>query len=313
MLAADLRDHIAEVDRRVVGGAYAREAEEIRRAAELIPALRARLDLGEFRGSLNPGTGKPQLLLSFHSRSHGEVVLKVYGRPRPNEGAVQSFWYAAGVAVVEVLAAGDDPLSWLLMPKVRGRPPNPDEAVGLTSEVGALMARAHSRYRLDVGRRQDLHQGVAHHLMAVMAAVSRHGYRIPPGWQAAAASIYSSDAESTFLHGDLTVKNLLRDRDGSLLVLDTCGYTGPAEFDAARWSARSGGSARACRVLHSWLDREPGLDTGRAERLLGMELLMEAGARELAKEEHRANWSTRDEETMRCLEFAGDLLACVQR
>ena len=81
-----IEEQIEQVDRRVTGGAYSGEAAEIRRAEDIVPRLRDRLGLVKFRGSLNPGHGKPQLLLGFWSAEHGDVVLKAYadsGRTSP--------------------------------------------------------------------------------------------------------------------------------------------------------------------------------------------------------------------------------------
>ena len=110
------------------------------------------------------------------------------------------------------------------------------------------------------------------------------------------------------MHGDLTVLNLLQDDVGRLLMLDTCGYTGPAEFDAARWSARTGGAAAATDLLTAWCRREPELDRRLANKLLGLELLMEAGVREIVKDERRIDWTVTDSETQRLFAVGSELL-----
>lgn len=307
-LSAAIREQIEQVDRRVMGGggAYAAEREEIRRASQTVEQLRVRLELAKFLHTLNPGSGKPQLLLGFRSVRCDRVVLKVYGRPRPNEAAVQGFWARAGVSVVEILAAGDDPVSWLLMPMVSGTPPELGDDTALTCALGEIMTTAHAVYSPEVGLPRDLYTGLAGHLGVVLAALGRHGYAPPDGWEGAARQLYRSGAP-TFLHGDLTPNNLLREPSGRLRLLDTCGYTGAAEFDGARWCARVGGSQRAVMLLDTWMRTESGLDAELASALLGLELLMEAGVRELVKEERHQSWERRDEETHRCLTLGARL------
>jgi phosphotransferase family enzyme len=302
-----VEEQIEQVRRRVIGGAYSGEAAEIRRAAEIVPRLRDRLGLVNFRGSLNPGLGKPQLLLGFCSAEHGDVVLKVYGRKRPNESAVQALWHSARVPAVPVLSAGDDPVSWLLMPRVLGQQPRPEAGPDLTGYLAGILRAAHAVYSAAVGKPRDLAAGVGVHLRRVLAAAERHGYPLPGGWESAALKYYRAGM-GTFLHGDLTVRNLLQDDAGRLLLLDTCGYIGPAEFDAARWSARTGGAAGAADLLAAWCRSEPELDLRLATRLLGLELLMEAGVREIIKEERGVDWAVTDAETRRLFSVGSELL-----
>lgn len=305
-LSRAIEEHIDQVDRRVADGAYAAEAAEIRRAVKSLGQIREQLGLVKFRCSLNPGLGKPQLLLAFWSADRGDVALKVYGRRRPNEAAVQALWSSAGVPVVPVLAAGDDPVSWLLMPRVDGQQPCPQASADLTVELAGIMRTAHAVYSAAVGTRRDLEAGVGIHLHKVLATAARHGYPLPDHWERAAREYYREGTD-TFLHGDLTVLNLLQDKAGQLHLLDTCGYTGPAEFDAARWSARMGGVAQAMEFLNAWCRSEPELDRGLADRLLGLEFLMEAGVREIVKEERGLDWAAKDAETLRLLSVGREL------
>ena len=296
-----LQNQIRQVDARVdgAGGAYAAEREEIRRAVAFVDCLCERLGLNECERDLNPGTGKPQLLLLMCDAQGERVVLKVYGMQRPNEAPVQGLWANEGVATVRVLDSGDDPVSWLLMPYLSGIAPAQADGPALTVDVAHIMSVAHGIYRANVGRPQELYAGVGMHLRRVLAAATRHDYAVPPDVDINAAQLMSSGVP-TFLHGDLTTANLLRGSNG-LRILDTCGYTGPAEFDAARWSARVGGSLGAIEVLNHWLGVETALDPRLARRLLGLELLMQAGVREIVKEERGLPWTERDDETQRLL------------
>jgi Phosphotransferase enzyme family len=305
-LKAAIGRQIAQVERRVRGGwdLYAGERDEIRRAAAATAHLVARLGLGPFRELLNEGSGKPQLLLAFQTGG-ADVVLKIYGRRRPNEAAVQRLWSGRGVPVVPVLACGDEPVSWLLMPFIDGRPPALDAS--LTAEVAAAAAAAHAVYRPGTGLRLSLLDGVKVHLDRVVVALDRHGYPPPAGWSALAGRWYPA-GRPTLLHGDLAPVNLIRTAAGRLLLLDTCGYTGPAEFDAARWAARVGGAGGAVAELEAWLRVETGLDAPTARRLLGLELLMEAGVRELVKQERGEDWRPRDDLTTRYLAASAELL-----
>jgi Aminoglycoside/hydroxyurea antibiotic resistance kinase len=296
-----LQEQICQVDARVDGaaGVYAAERDEIRRAVAFVDELCGELGLGQFERILNPSTGKPQLLLLMRNAWGDRVVLKVYGRQRPNEAAVQRLWWQKGVATVRVLDSGDDPVSWLLMPYVPGIAPSLAECPALTADVACIMTAAHCIYQDSVGSPRDLYAGIGMHLRTVLGVAARHDYDVPTGVDLKAAEVMRSGAP-TFLHGDLGPTNLLRTPSG-LRILDICGYTGPAEFDAARWCARVGGSRSAETALARWLDVEAALDPDLADRLLGLELLMEAGVREIVKEERGLPWIQRDDETQRLL------------
>ncbi len=301
------REKIRQVDARVNGaqGVYSAERDEIRRAVAFVDELCGRLSLGELERVLNPDSGKPQLLLLMRDARGGRVVLKVYGRLRPNEAAVQRLWWQQGVATVRVLDSGDDPVSWLLMPNVTGIVPALATGPALTADVARIMDAAHRIKRADVGTPRDLFTGVGVHLRNMLVVATRHHYAVPSGVDVKAAEVMQSGMP-TFLHGDLAPVNLLRGPD-RLRVLDTCGYTGPAEFDAARWCARVGGSRGAVEMLARWLEVETALNVDLAHRLLGLELLMEAGVREIIKEEGGLPWAERDDETQRLLHLGAEL------
>lgn len=306
----DLLDRrVRDVDRRVANGGdvYASDGQAIRQAVAAVEGLRSRLRLGRARGDLAGSRGKPQLLLVFETNSGEEVVLKVYGKHRPAEAAVQGLWARHGVdAAVPVLDSGDEPTSWLLMPRVPGDPPDDAAAANLTEQLAAQMARAH-RVIGPAGAARTLVDGVGYHLQTVLAAAARHGYRPPAGLFETADELMRS-ATPTHLHGDLGPANLLHRAGSALRFLDTCGYRGPTEFDAARWAARVGGPERAEELLERWMVVER-LDRRVAHGLLGVELASEAGVREIRKDEQGLDSSAPDEGTQARLDLARLLLA----
>jgi aminoglycoside phosphotransferase (APT) family kinase protein len=112
------------------------------------------------------------------------------------------------------------------------------------------------------------------------------------------------DGRRVHLHGDLFSGNVAFDaRDGGLRVIDSCAYLGPPEFDAARWCARVGRAGAVQRLAEGWAEVER-LDGPLLQRLLGLELLMEAGVRELVKIENGLPWDARDAETVALLAAA---------
>lgn len=298
-LEALLDAQIDRVDRRVTGGhdVYAAERADARVAAKRVHVLRRTLGLGRFLGPVGPAKSKPQFLLLFDS-PRGPVVLKTYGRIRPGEARVQQLWRRHGVRVVEVLDAGDHPTSWLLMAPLESDPVATDLLAGpelgaVTAELAALMAPAHSvgsamlvdTAGFDAGM-QHLVDAITTHLGGVLVALQRHGYLVREDWNVLVQRFCTSHGP-TLLHGDLGGGNVVRDVvDGQLRILDSAGYVGPAEFDAARWAARTGGSGGSEDVLTGWLRSEPALDEALARALLGLELLMEAGVREIVKQEN---------------------------
>ncbi|MCD2187865.1 phosphotransferase family protein [Actinomycetospora soli] len=289
-----IAEQVAGVDARVQGGPYADEAVEVRRAARFLDTLVERLGLRGPATSLTPPTGKPQYLLRLADSSGAPVVLKVYGRRRPAEAAVQRVWREHGVPTAKVLAHGDEPVSWLLMAELPGAPPATGSAE-LTPALARLMAHAH---QVDIGAvpgTTRLFDAVARHLRAVAAAAAAHGYPMPEDLTDRSQALMT-DGPRLCLHGDLTPVNLLVE-GGSIHVLDTCGYVGPPEFDAARWCARVGGAGRARELLARWLAVETELDATRAAGLLALELVMEAGVREIVKDERGQDASAPDPAT----------------
>jgi streptomycin 6-kinase len=312
-----IADHVAAVERRTRGGAYEHELDEVKAAATAVDQLVELLQLGAFVDTLTPPTGKPQLLLEFATATTATVaagrtaVLKVYGRARPGEAIAQRRWAARGVPVPEVLQDGElvvdgRRLSWLLMERLHGAMPadpadDADEAVRLTHVVAAAMATAHEPSDVPAtGNVTALRDGVEHHLVTVVDVLVRHGYEPPDGWRELAASTYAA-GRAVLLHGDLAHVNLFDDVRGTTFVLDACGYVGDAAFDAARWCARTANATAArpgsCSLLvDAWLAHEP-LDRTLLDAFLALEHLMEAGVREIRKDEQRLPSAERDDRT----------------
>ena len=316
-----LTAQVERLDRRVTGGndVYAAERDEIQVAAQRVQDLRVELGLGRFLGPVGYPKSKPQFLLLFDSPD-GPVVLKAYGRPRPGEAQAQRLWQQHGVRVVNVLRAGDNPTSWLLMPLLPIEPGSPKaftghQLISVTTELAALLTPAHrigrAKLASDPGFRvqlQRLDAAITTHLGSVLAALDRHGYRIPGNWRKLVRDLCTSTSPSV-LHGDLGGGNVVRSTaDNQLWILDSCGYIGPPEFDAARWSARTGQADAAEEVLNAWLATEPKLNTGLARALLGLELLMEAGVREIVKDEQHQELNFPDAMTEELLTAANRLL-----
>jgi hypothetical protein len=178
-MADAIREQRDGVARRTGERSYAHEVAEVERAGATLQTLRGPLGLDTFVDSLNQHRGKPQLLLVFDRAGGERVVLKMYGRPRPNESVVQGAWAEHGVATVPVLARGDDPVSWLLMPYVDGAPERlpeagSDEAAALTREVAAEMARAHA-ISVPVADPTALSERLRLHYGATLGSLIRHG------------------------------------------------------------------------------------------------------------------------------------------
>ncbi|WUI02705.1 phosphotransferase [Spirillospora sp. NBC_00431] len=289
-LAAALRAGIEQVDRRVAltGGRDAADRDRIRLAADLAGRLRTELGLGRFQGRLVDNPARPQLVLAFASARWGDVVLKVYGGQRPGEAAAQRLWHRHGVPAVPVLAHGDAPATWLLMRRAVGAALSAEDVAAdgdllrVTRELASVMAAAHTVGDPDLIGVRPLTEALPVHLDAAHEALTDHGYAVPRGWRATAARLHSQ-GPAALLHGDLGLGNVLREPGGGLLILDASAYRGHAAFEAARWSARIAGPGRSAVALEAWLEVEPDIGAERARALLGVQLLLQAGVRELVK------------------------------
>lgn len=320
-LQAVIQRAIEEVDQRVEAASdvHVTDRQEVRRAATEVERIRSTLGLSRFLGWVGPASGKPQFRLLFDHPQHGLVVLKVYGRSRPGEALVQRLWQHNGIPAVGVLSAGDAPITWLLMPYQELAPLSQgplagESLVAVTKQLAAIMARAHplgmGALTEAAGAFRNLHhldEAIGKHLGDVMTVVQQHGYQVREDWQVLTRQLCGA-RNATLLHGDLVAGNVLRATDGSLRLLDTCGYIGPAAFDAARWAARTGGPTEARNVLNAWLTVETDLDATLAHSLLGLELLMEAGVREIIKREKSLPLRFPDACTVQLLAAAGQLL-----
>lgn len=310
-----LEAQVRAVDQRLgTRDAYAWEAAEVRVAARYVPQLRRRLGLGQLLRDLTPATGKPQFLFVFDAggalgpgvEEPGPVVLKVYGRRRPGEAALQSYWHSRGLPTPAVHRFADEPVSWLLMAYEAATPVSigsSDDLLGLTRELASIMAAVHAEGIVPVTGSRYLGQGVLPHLEAVTASLARHGYRLPCRWHEGAEAVYRS-GKPVSLHADLFPGNLLRTTSGLQLV-DSCGYLGDPGFDAARWAVRVG--TDECppeEVWEAWLAVERELDRAVAWRMLAVESLMQAGVREIVKDERGEPAGTEDPVTLSLLAAA---------
>jgi len=297
-LASVVAERTADVDRRVRRGGrvYRSEVLEIRRAAAALEVLVPELDLGDFVGPVGGRSGKPQLLLRFTGPRDEHLVLKVYGTKVPAEAVVQSTWHAGGVPVVPVLRSGDEPTSWILMPLVDGVPPLLETTAGavwLTQGLATHMAMAHRCSFAQDPAFTRLGEAISPHLRVAVEELRRRGFPVTVEHHAAAAACLDEGTPSV-LHGDLAPTNLLvevaddRGRPTRVRILDARGYLGDVSFDGARWAARCGGPSVARRCLEEWMAIEPGVDERLALRMLGSELLMQAGVAELIKREGSA-------------------------
>jgi hypothetical protein len=299
-LEETLRRHIAAVDRRVAAGGnrYPEERRHVRVAARRVQELREELRLGRFIRSLTPPTAKPQFLLLFEHPDRGQTVLKAYGRARGGEGAALQHWRSSGVDAVPVLEYSDTPTTWLLMLPVDGKPMPAVDGPALheyTKQLAATMSTAHNtcghhqtaaaaRVSLPPARFRDLAPEICRHLSVVLHVLQDRGYETPRDWRRRAEELYST-GPVTLLHGDLGPANLMVGESDAITILDPSAYIGSAAFDAARWCARVGGPAQATQLLQEWMRLENLPDGNLALRMLGLELLMEAGVREILKAE----------------------------
>lgn len=290
-LLSVLTEGVRAVDKRVAEvHAYTHESLEVRAAASEVSRLQARLGLGDFLGSKTPIKGKPQFLLVFAYTGRASTdtcLLKVYGRQRPAEAALQAHWNAVRVPTPTVYEAGNAPVSWLLLEDVPAGPVSPEGRVDVlqhTRQLARIVRHAYLRSPKKLAGARPLGQAVWPHLHAVVATLRRHGYAVPAQWTDSAQASYASGRQ-LILHGDLYPGNLLQGSDGMLLV-DSCGYVGDPSFDAARWSARvSGPDCGAAEILSTWLEADHELDATLAYRMLAAEVLMQAGVHEIRKVE----------------------------
>lgn len=321
-LERELAQQISNARQRMERGGYVYpdEYEEATEAATHVWRLREELGLGAFKRTLIPSGGKPRFLLVFATPLGAEVVLKVYGRRRPGEISLERLWNHAGIPAVEIIDGGNEPATWLLMTPIPATPVAEHPLRGttlleVTGELSSLMRDAHQiplpadeadlltshGYRL-------FGPAIKRHLAAVTTTLTAHGYAVRDDWPEIADAL-EVHRRSALLHGDLSVGNVIRHaHDGGLRLLDAAAYLGPPEFDAARWAARTGGAKEGQATLTAWLEVESGLDVAYAHQLLGLELLMEAGVRELVKDEDAEELGFPDQYTLELLSTADNLL-----
>lgn len=178
------------------------------------------------------------------------------------------------------------------------------EVLDVTVAVAAVVREAHGVAADPADAHPTLVDGVLRHLEIAKNTLIRHGYQLSDVVIERCKDLYTA-GPATVLHGDLAPNNVVRDPiDGQLWLLDPCGYLGPAEFDAARWCARFERPELAVTALHAWMAIET-LDVARATELLGAELVMQAGVRELVKDEQGGAYSLLHDECTAALLEAG--------
>lgn len=308
-LVQALQEQIAGVDARVrCTPAYGHESNEVRVATRQVPVLMQRLGLRGYVDSLNLRTGKPQVLLGFEcalSRpSAGPLVLKIYGRRHPVEAALQGHWRSRGVLTPEVLASGEDPVSWLLLKRLSPIKQQQSD-IDLTRQVAQVMRQVHGAGApVALRGARELRSAIGSHLHVAIQALRRHGHSLSSDWVSQANETLGM-GQRLILHGDLCLDNILQTSSGPALI-DSCGYVGDLTFDAARWVVRLAVSTHQSQeLLHNWLQVEPELDSGLARRMLATESLMQAGIQRLRMEEQRR--SRDHDQTLRLLRNCQDV------
>lgn len=152
-------------------------------------------------------------------------------------------------------------------------------------------------------------------LAAAIAALADAGFS--PIGQVEALLADAVEPPPVLLHGDIVGHNLLR-HDGSIVMLDPAGVSGPAEFDAARWIARSlvaPGPSMLSQLRSEALAADKTLASDVLDHCLGIELLIEIGYRLTTPAvliENGAPEATFDDDTQQLVRQARRLLGRAQ-
>jgi hypothetical protein len=102
-------------------------------------------------------------------------------------------------------------------------------------------------------------------------------------WKTPFHFAYAPDSADVFLHGDLWTENVMQFNNSTPVVIDTCGYVGLREFDAARWIARVRPLSLFEELTELWLDLDRRMTRERLYAALSLECLRDADIVELLK------------------------------
>jgi streptomycin 6-kinase len=140
-----------------------------------------------------------------------------------------------------------------------------------TEQAVQLFRRAHLTPPAEV---VPLHAFLGPRLQLAVQTWRETGLPSPDG---ALRVLTDLDIEPVLLHGDAVGFNLLRS-EGGLALIDPAGVCGPAEFDAARWVARSlavSGPGALNRLTEAALSADPLLQRPLFDACIALELVIE--------------------------------------
>ncbi|MFA3842929.1 hypothetical protein [Streptomyces aureus] len=164
------------------------------------------------------------------------AVLKLIGEPQSAEASTLATRTAHRVPCAPLLDHGvgahAPDVTHLLLGKVPGTALPHTEMAPATAQVVRLFRQAHLKPPAEV---ETLHGFLSPRLHEAVQIWCESGLPSPDD---ALRVLTDPDIEPVLLHGDAVGFNLLRSGDG-LALIDPAGVCGPAEFDAARWVARS--------------------------------------------------------------------------
>ncbi|MFE4772985.1 hypothetical protein [Streptomyces sp. NPDC056713] len=244
------------------------------RAAEALPAYLAALELTD----VGPMAGSPlsaNVLREVRLGDGSLAVLKLIGEPQSAEAATLAAWTAHRVPCAPLLDHGVGAhvpdVTHLLLGKVPGAALPHTEMAAATTQVVRLFRRAHLKPPAEV---EPLHGFLSPRLHEAVQIWRESGLPSPDD---ALRVLTDPDIEPVLLHGDAVGFNLLRSGDG-LALIDPAGVCGPAEFDAARWVARSlavTGPGALDALTEVALSADPLLQRSRFDACVAVELVIE--------------------------------------
>ncbi|MFC9537717.1 hypothetical protein ACFT38_45860 [Streptomyces sp. NPDC056975] len=244
------------------------------RAAEALPAYMAALELTD----VGPMAGSPlsaNVLREVRLGDGSLAVLKLIGEPQSAEAATLAAWTAHRVPCAPLLDHGVGAhvpdVTHLLLGKVPGAALPHTEMAAATAQVVRLFRRAHLQPPAEV---EPLHGFLSPRLHEAVQIWRESGLPSPDD---ALRVLTDPDIEPVLLHGDAVGFNLLRSGD-ELALIDPAGVCGPAEFDAARWVARSlavTGPGALDALTEVALSADPLLQRSRFDACVAVELVIE--------------------------------------